>query len=193
MVYTRKIYFSGGDFHELQAVFEVLPGVCDTRTGYINPAAGLAAAADVYAAVAAGTIPAVMGLEITYNPKKMDLSMLMDVLFAVVNPQLPDGQGKARGWMYRCGIWYVDEEDRPQLDFYLHFLANRGPASARLIAKRTGDEPRQAEAKARPCYARADRLVYFLPASEVHQHYLQKHPQQDTFIDWQRLQACLEF
>ena len=94
MVYTRKIYFSGGDFHELQAVFEVLPGVCNTRTGYINPAAGLAAAADVYAAVAAGTIPAVMGLEITYNPKKMDLSMLMDVLFAVVNPQLPDGQGK---------------------------------------------------------------------------------------------------
>ena len=174
MVYTRKIYFSGGDFHELQAVFEVLPGVCNTCTGYINPAAGLAAAADVYAAVAAGTIPAVMGLEITYNPKKVDLTMLMDVLFAVVNPQLPDGQGKARGWMYRCGIWYVDEEDRPQLDFYLHFLANRGPAGL-------------------PCYARADRLVYFLPASEVHQHYLQKHPQQDTFIDWQRLQACLEF
>ncbi|MBQ1915701.1 MAG: peptide-methionine (S)-S-oxide reductase, partial [Selenomonadaceae bacterium] len=35
-MYTKKIYFSGGDFHELQEVFRDLPGVVSTRTGYIN-------------------------------------------------------------------------------------------------------------------------------------------------------------
>ena len=192
-VYTKNIYFSGGDFHELQAVFELLPGLASTCTGYINPAAALTGAEDAYEAVASGQIPAVMGVEVTYDPKKMDLSMLMDVLFTVVDPHLPDGQGPARGRMYRAGVWYVDEEDRPQLELYMHFLANRGRATAMTTGQLTLNDPRSGQADTRPCYAQAAPLVCFEPAGEQHQHYVQKHPQQGTFIDWQRLKRYLEF
>ncbi|HCP95829.1 MAG TPA: peptide methionine sulfoxide reductase, partial [Anaerovibrio sp.] len=36
-MYTKKIYFSGGSFHDLQAVFKELTGVIKVRCGYINP------------------------------------------------------------------------------------------------------------------------------------------------------------
>ncbi|MBQ1416661.1 MAG: peptide-methionine (S)-S-oxide reductase, partial [Selenomonas sp.] len=88
-MYTKKIYFSGGDFHELQAVFVLVPGVTAVRTGYINGEKP----AD-FASVASGQVKAYMGVEVTYNPKKVDISKLLDMLFAVVNPYVPDGQGK---------------------------------------------------------------------------------------------------
>ena len=95
-MYTKKIYFSGGDFHELQEVFQDLPGVTETKTGYIN--------ADDNANfndIACGKVKGYMGIEVTFNPKKTDISKLMDVLFAVVNPYVSDGQGNARGELVR--------------------------------------------------------------------------------------------
>ena len=95
-MYTKKIYFSGGDFHELQAVFTGLPGVVATQTGYLR---------------GEGNDDEVHGIEVEYNPKKVDLSMLMDILFAVVTPYRPDGQGKAIGKEFRAGVWYTDAEE----------------------------------------------------------------------------------
>ena len=75
VVYTKKIYFSGGDFHELQEVFAHVPGVVSTCAGYINGDRDT-----IYADVAAGEVKAYMGVEVTYNPKKMDISQLLDLL-----------------------------------------------------------------------------------------------------------------
>ena len=82
-LYTKKIYLAGGDFHELQAVFAKLRGVTDTRTGYIN-----AEGAANFAAVADGRVKARMGVEVSFDPKKTDISTLLDVFFAAVNPYL---------------------------------------------------------------------------------------------------------
>ena len=80
-MYTKKIYFAGGDFHELQEVFRELPGVLSTHTGYINGDDE----AD-FESVSSGQVRAHMGIEVVFNPKKTDLSQLMDVLCAVVKP-----------------------------------------------------------------------------------------------------------
>ena len=69
-----------------------VPGVVATSTGYINGERDT-----TYADVAAGSVKAYMGVEVTYNPKKMDVSKLLDLLFGVVNPYVPDGQGKGPG------------------------------------------------------------------------------------------------
>ena len=35
-MYTKKIYFAGGSFHELQEVFSRVQGVVSVTAGYIN-------------------------------------------------------------------------------------------------------------------------------------------------------------
>ena len=187
-MYTKKIYFSGGDFHELQEVFCNLPGVTDTRTGYIN-APGEAD----FDSVAAGRLKAYMGVEVVFNPKKIDLSKLMDVFFAVVNPYVPDGQGQARGEMYRAGIFYADAEDEPQVELHVNFIASRGKPPAANCLGITMNDPNSDPRLARKCCCLAKPIESFQPAEPEHQHYFESHARDDTCIDFARLKACLKF
>ena len=67
-MYVKKIYFSGGSFHELQEVFARVRGVVSTVAGYIN--AGM----DVptYDDVIRGKTNAAMGVEVSFDPKQVD-------------------------------------------------------------------------------------------------------------------------
>ena len=186
-MYTKKIYFSGGDFHELQEVFRSLPGVTDTCTGYIN-----GEGETDFESVSSGAARAYMGVEVTFNPKKTDLSQLMDVLFAVVNPYVPDGQGEARGEMYRAGVFYPSGEDEPQVQLHLNFIASRGKPSAVSEGGLTLNDPNSDPKLARHCYALAASLQSFHKAEAEHQHYLANHPGEKTFIDFEKLRECLE-
>ena len=186
-MYTKKIYFSGGNFHELQAVFAHVPGVVATRTGYINGETDT-----VYAEVAAGRGKAYMGVEVTYNPKKMDVSKLLDMLFAVVNPYVPDGQGNARGAMYRAGVFYAHGEDEPQIQLHLNFIANRGKAPA-IGSGLTLNDPNSNPKFARKFCAIYEPLRRFQSAEEEHQDYLTKNPQTETYIDFQKLREYVKF
>lgn len=185
-MYTKKIYFSGGDFHELQEVFRLLPGVTGTCTGYIN-----AEGEPDYESVASGRGKGYFGVEVSFNPKKTDISQLMDVLFAVVNPYAPDGQGEARGEMHRAGVFYPAGEDEPQVQLHLNFIANRGKPPAVLQNSLTVNDPNSNPKLARRCYALALPLVSFHKAEEKHQHYLEKHPGERTFIDFLKFKEYL--
>ena len=187
-MYTKKIYFSGGDVHELQEVFRGLPGVENVRTGYIN--AGDNAN---FERVASGEVKAYMGVAVTYNPKKMDLSSLMDVFFAVVNPYVPDGQGRARGEMYRAGVFYEAAEDEPQVELHLNFIANRGKPPAVSCIGITMNDPNSDPKLTRHCYALAQELRSFQEAGAEHQDFLQRHPETETFIDFGKLREYLKF
>ncbi len=159
-----------------------------TRTGYIN-----AAGETCFHDVAGGSTKAYMGVEVAYHPKKMDLSTLMDVLFAVVNPYVPDGQGQARGEMYRAGVFYADAEDEPQVELYLNFIASRGKPPAVSCIGITMNDPNSNPKLARHCFALAEELKRFQEAEPEHQSYLQKHPGTETFIDFGKLRECLRF
>ncbi len=188
VVYTKKIYFSGGDFHELQEVFVHVPGVMAVRTGYINGDRDT-----TYADVAAGEVKSYMGVEVTYNPKKMDISQLLDLLFGVVNPYVPDGQGKARGEMYRAGVFYASAEDEPQVQLHLNFIANRGKAPVVGNAGLTVNDPNSNPKLARKLCAIAAPLENFQPAEAEHQDYLARHPEAETYIDFDKLRAYVKF
>ncbi|MBR2215487.1 MAG: peptide-methionine (S)-S-oxide reductase [Selenomonadaceae bacterium] len=178
-LYTKKIYFAGGDFHELQAVFANQRGVTETRTGYIN-AEGEAD----FAAVATGKVKARMGVEVAFDPKKTDISTLLDILFAAVNPYVPDGQGKARGEMYRAGVFYTSAEDEPQIELYLNFIATRGkPPTGGACTEIIVNDPNSDQRRTRKLCATAERLKNFQAAEEEHQDYLKKHPETETFLN----------
>ena len=168
-MYTKKIYFSGGDFHELQEVFSDVPGVLNVITGYIE-------SSDV------SEDSATAGIEIEFNPKKMDLSMLMDVLFAVVDP-----------YTQKTGVYYLSGEDEPQVELHLNFIANRGKQPAVSCVGLTINDPNSNPKFARKCLARASRLKKFTAAGEEHQYYLRKHPEASTDIDLKKLKTYLRF
>ncbi len=182
-MYTKKIYFSGGSFHELQEVFSRIKGVAAVTAGYIDSAVP----APSYAAVLAGKTGAAMGIEVAYDPKKVDLSSLMDILFAVINPYVKDKQGDCEGPMYRSGVYYLSTEDEPMIEYHMNFIHNRQKVPAATEAALTLNDPNSDPIGARKCYATARRLTSFYPAEELHQHYLRSHPAEKTYIDFVRL------
>jgi len=176
-MYTKKIYFSGGDFHELQAVFEDLPGVLKVLPGYID-------AKDVtsYVNPEPRILENVAGVEIEFNPKKMDLSMLMDVLFNVLNPYVENN----------LGVFYNSAEDEPQVELHLNFIANRGKQPPATAACLTINDTTLNKKFSRKCYANVGRLEKFSVAEEDID-FLKKNPEVKTDIDFTKLKAALKF
>lgn len=165
-----------------------MPGVTAVRTGYIN-----GEGEGKFADIASGRAKAYMGVEVTYNPKKMDISKLLDLLFAVVNPYVPDGQGKAIGEMYRAGVFYAAGEDEPQVQLHLNFIASRGKAPAVGNAGLTVNDPNSNPRLTRKLCAVAEPLRSFQAAEEEHQDYLARHPEAETFIDFVKLWSYVKF
>ena len=161
-MYTKKIYFNGGDCRELQEVFVDVPGVVNVLVGSIDQS--------------------VDGVEIEFNPKKMDLSMLMDVLFAVVDP-----------YTQPCGVYYASGEDEPQVELHINFIANRGRQPAVACVGLTVNDPISNPKFARKCLARAARIKSFVAFDAEQQHYLRRHPELKTAIDFTKLKTYLRF
>ena len=165
-MYTKKIYFSGGDFHELQEVFTDVPGVLNTSVGYIETS----------------NKSEINGIEIEFNPKKMDLSMLMDILFTVVDP-----------YTQETGVYYTSGEDEPQVELHLNFIANRGKQPAVSNARLTINDPNSNPKFSRKCFVRVGRLTSFVAAPEDEQNLLKKNPELATDIDLTKLKTSLRF
>ena len=183
---TKRICLSGADMYELEEVFTGRRGIVSVRTGYIN-AAPEAAHEDVANGAAGGR----MGVEIVYDPKKIDISQLLDLHFAVVTPYSIDGQGYVRGSMYRAGVFYESAEDEPQIQLYLTFLAGKGrcPATGEHL---TLNDPNSSADARRVMHATMERLTSFQAADDSHQGYLKRHPETETYIDLARLRELVQ-
>lgn len=178
-MYTKKIYFSGGSFHELQAVFEEMSGVVKVRTGYINPDRSPVD----YEGAVGGQVKTVMGICVEYNPKKIDVSSLLDILFSVTDPYSENRQGDLIGPMYTCGIYYNTPEDLPQIQLHLNFMANRTNPPAVTGSNLTINDPVSDQKQRRRLHVRSEELMLFVEAEDAHQEYLKKHPDARTQID----------
>ncbi len=176
-MYTQILYVTGGDPRELQEVFRTARGVTEALLGNLLPE---------------GEEEPRPGVRLTYDPKKTDISTLADLLFAVVDPRLPDGQGSLRGLEYCAGLWYDSEEDRPHVELYMNFLRNRGKPLAASAAPLTLNDPNTDPKRAAPCHAKSGRVKAFTPAAEAEQHYYKTHDKGEAYIDFAHLQACLQ-
>lgn len=179
-MYTKKIYFAGGSFYELQEVFSRVAGVTEVVAGYINSNFPEPS----YEEVIAGKTGAAMGVEISFNPKRIDLSGLMDILFTVINPYAKDKQGECEGPMYRSGVYYVAAEDKPMVEYHMNFIQNRKKALSATSANITVNDPNSNPVGARKCYVEAKRLESFYPAADIHQNYLKHNSVLKTHIDF---------
>ena len=177
-MYTKKIYFSGGNVNELQEIFVDVPGVLKVSVGTL-------AAKNVHSYVEyePQDLQDVPSIEIEFNPKRMDLSMLMDVLFNVLNPYADKN----------LGVYYSSGEDEPQVELHLNFIANRGREPVVSKACLTINDPNSNPRRARKCFVKVGRLTSFVAAPDAEQFFLRKHPEIKSDIDLTKLKTSLRF
>ena len=144
-MYTKKIYFSGGNFNELKNIFAELRGVVKVTFGTI-----CAENVVSYVDYTPREVENIFGVEVEFNPKKNDISTLIDELFKAINPYIENN----------AGIYYLMGEDAPQVELHMNFLANRGKEPAVSNAALTINDPNHK--RIRKCYVAYGRLTKFV-------------------------------
>lgn len=180
----KDIYLAGGCFWGVEEVFSRLPGVVATQAGYANSDKE----APTYEEVCSGETGAAEAVKVTYNPKKTDLTELLGVFFAIINPYTLNRQGSDVGSQYRTGIYYTHAEDEPFLTHYMNFMRQRGrgPAVDTQAALILNEVPEPGMEK--QIRTEMGPLQNFFPAEESHQRYLQKNPDGYCHLDLAALQ-----
>ena len=175
----KELYLAGGSYYGIQEVFSRFYGVVDTVAGFANsdvenPTKDM---------IKEGKAKAQECVKVIYNPKKIDIGMLLNVFFTIINPYTDGIQGKCIGPQYRSGVYYVSKEDIPQISYYMVFLQNRGVSRQMTDSSLVVNEF-EGEGKIRPkVRTEMKELVNFYAAPEEEQHYLRSHPDAYTPVD----------
>ncbi len=158
----KHIWFAGGCFWGMEALYRSLSGVVDVTAGYAN---GASADRAFYEAVCTGTTGFRETVAVAYDPERVSLSHLLFAFFAVVDPETPNRQGPDVGSQYQSGVYWTDPEDEAVLR----------PIFA-------------LEAAGRPAFAVEQKpLACFYPAEAYHQRYLERNPRGYCHISpWKR-------
>ncbi len=156
-----KAVFAGGNFWNIQSVFNTVPGVLYTIVGYT----GGSTDNPTYQEVMKDTTGHAEAVEITFNPEIVSFDRLLDIFFASHNPTTPNRQGSDAGNRFRSAIFYQDDDQRLE--------------SLIKIAKL-----QRLKVYAVPIVTQVMPATKFYPAETYHQHYLQKPGQTSCNLDF---------
>lgn len=148
---TSVIYFAGGCFWGTEHFFKQVHGVMTTEVGFANGHAENPTYEDVIRKKTgyAETV------KVTYNPKKVDLNLLLDLYFLTIDPTSLNKQGNDIGDQYRTGIYYTSDQQLP------------------LINEKIKTE---AAKQRRPVVVEVTPLKKYYKAEDYHQDYLESNP-----------------
>jgi len=106
----EKATFASGCFWCTEAIFEQLKGVNAVISGY----SGGAIKNPSYREVVSGRTGHAEAIQITYNPKDITYSELLDVFFSTHNPTTLNRQGYDIGTQYRSVVFYHNEQQKQE-------------------------------------------------------------------------------
>lgn len=147
----KNIYFAGGCFWGTEHFLKQIYGVKKTLAGYANGNIKN----PTYQQICNDNTDFAETVKIEYDPKELNLKLLIELFFRTIDPTSLNKQGNDRGTQYRTGIYYTDPADLPIIQSAVEELAKKY------------SEPIVLEVKP---------LKNFYPAEEYHQDYLDKHP-----------------
>lgn len=147
----NEVYFAGGCFWGTEHFMKQINGVIHTQVGYANGNVKN----PTYEQVCNGNTGFAETVKVEYNPRQVDLKLLIDLFFKTIDPTSLNKQGNDRGIQYRTGIYYTDKAD----------LSVIKEAVAVLTTKYS-----------KPIVVEIKPLSNFYQAEEYHQDYLDKHP-----------------
>lgn len=110
--------FGGGCFWCTEAVFSELEGVINVESGY----SGGEMPNPTYKDISTGTSGHAEVIHITFNPKKIHFSELLDVFFATHNPTTLNRQGADVGTQYRSVVFYHNEKQKVETEKFIYNL-----------------------------------------------------------------------
>lgn len=99
---------AGGCFWCLEAVYELVPGVIDVVSGYIDGKGKRPS----YQAVGTGVTGYAEAVRIAYDPSVVSFETLLEYFWKIHDPTTLNRQGYDVGTQYRSGIYYVDEAQK---------------------------------------------------------------------------------
>lgn len=145
--------FAGGCFWCMQPPFDRLAGVVSTTVGYTgghtkNP---------TYEEVSAGVTGHTESIQVTYDPKKITYTQLLDVFWHNVDPLTPNAQFCDHGAQYRTAIFFHNEEQK-------------------RLAEQSKKDLDASGRFQQPIVTEIVPASEFYPAEEYHQAYYRKNP-----------------
>ena len=103
---TEKVYFAGGCFWCMEPVFDIIPGVISTISGYMG---GSAEDAN-YHAVSSGTTKHIETIQVEYDPTVVNYRTLVDAFWKSIDPTDAAGQFADKGAHYQTAIFIRTDE-----------------------------------------------------------------------------------
>ncbi|MBC8144419.1 MAG: peptide-methionine (S)-S-oxide reductase MsrA [bacterium] len=151
---TMQATFAGGCFWCMEPVFDVVPGVIATISGYT----GGSKPNPTYDEVSSGRTGHAEAMVVFFDPSKVDYATLLDLYWRNIDPLTRDRQFCDGGTQYRAAIFAHDAEQRRMAD----------SSKQALIASRRFSEPIVTE---------IEDATTFTVAEEYHQDFYQKEPE----------------
>jgi peptide methionine sulfoxide reductase msrA/msrB len=142
---VERAIFAGGCFWGVEYHFQGLPGVLQTRVGYI----GGKTANPTYEQVCSHASGHAEALEVTFDPNKVGFETLARLFFEIHDPTQLDRQGPDVGDQYRSAVFYTNDAQKA--------------VSEKLIA--------ELKAKGLNVVTRLEPAPQFWSAEDYHQQY----------------------
>ena len=149
----KTAIFAGGCFWCVESDFDKVPGVVTTISGYI----GGTSKDPTYKQVTAGGTGHIEAVKITYDPKKVTYSRLLDIFWRSVDPTDAGGQFCDRGESYQTTVFAVDDEQK------------RTAEASKAALQKSGKLENPIVTPIRPA-------GMFYAAEDYHQDYYKKNP-----------------
>jgi len=96
--------FAGGCFWGTQKYLSVIKGVKETEAGYANGNMENV----TYQQVCRENTGHAETVKVIYDEEEIDLELLLDMFYDVIDPTTINRQGNDTGTQYRTGIYYTD-------------------------------------------------------------------------------------
>lgn len=149
----KRATFSGGCFWCSEYDFEQREGVIEVISGFVggteeNPS---------YQEVASGQTSHREGVQVVYDPEKLDYNILLELFWRHVDPTDDGGQFVDRGFQYTTAIFYEDDEQKKLAEESKKKLESSGRYD-------------------KPIVTPILKFTSFYPAEEYHQDYSKKNP-----------------
>lgn len=158
----KEIYLAGGCFWGVEAYISRIYGVYDVTSGYANGTTETPTYQDVLAG--SGHAETV---HVRYDPALVDLDVILDLFFEVVDPVSVNQQGNDKGISYRSGIYYTDETDLEAVNAKIEVLK---------------------EQYSKPIAVEVLPLKGYYLAEDYHQDYLEKNPNGYCHIEFDAIE-----
>lgn len=150
---TEIATLAGGCFWGMEDLIRKVPGVVGTRVGYTGGTLDHPA----YTDVKTGTTGHAEAIEITFDPDRLSYRRLIEFFFQIHDPTTVDRQGGDIGSQYRSAIFtHSADQDATARSVTAEVAASGrwpGPVVTQIVPATT-----------------------FWVAEEMHQDYLEKHP-----------------